>query len=476
MKANKDAERYVRKNTAMAQALSDSPRLHFTPPLGWLNDPNGLVFYRGRYHLFYQFYPYETSWGQMHWGHAVSDDLLRWEHLPIALTPTEVYEASPKGGCFSGTAIVEGDRLYLFYTAVSEDSEGSLQQVQCGAWSDDGYEFHKFAENPLISCDNLGQANQHFRDPKVWQHEDHYYLLVGVSQQEQGKLLLYRSKDLLNWAFFSEPLSGDYGWMLECPDFFTIEERDILTFSPVGLPGQYTLYLVGKLDYQTGKFAVSYEGRLDAGVDFYAPQTLLNDQGERYMIAWQNGWEWMAEWRGFGSTKENRWVGSMSLPRKISLAEDRLINHLPETLTNQLQVYQTYSSSDAIEEVALPDPCIIQLRVTSGVASCELQIHRDDGATDVLAITGNTLSYQGLAGIQRRRPLALELVQQPTIRLQLVIDLFSMEVFQEGTDRALSVNCFGDERSRKTLTIADTTAIESLRISGIDFEKMMGEG
>jgi len=126
--------------------VSVPPRLryHLEPRKGWMNDPNGLVFFRGRYHAFFQHNPHAPAWDTMHWGHAVSDDLLHWEELPIALAPDQWYEDD--GGCWSGSAVVLDDRLYLFYTGVSAE----LGQAQCVAWSDDGLRFHKYANNPVI--------------------------------------------------------------------------------------------------------------------------------------------------------------------------------------------------------------------------------------------------------------------------------------------------------------------------------------
>lgn len=117
---------------------------HFEPPRGWMNDPNGLIFYQGRYHAFYQHNPYAPKWDVMHWGHAVSEDLLHWEHLPMALVPDQPYEDDL--GCFSGSAVEKDGRLYLFYTAVSH----RFGQAQCVAWSDDGVHFTKYEGNPVI--------------------------------------------------------------------------------------------------------------------------------------------------------------------------------------------------------------------------------------------------------------------------------------------------------------------------------------
>lgn len=470
------AKNYISNNTMLSQSLSDTPRLHFTPPVGWLNDPNGLVFFRGKYHLFYQYYPFDTNWGQMHWGHAVSTDMIRWHNLPVALAPTEKYESSLKGGCFSGTAIVENNRLFLFYTGVSEGENGQLHQVQCGAWSDDGINFTKFVDNPLIIHDNLGEFNEHFRDPKVWKNKNSFYMLIGVSQKGKGRLLLYQSEDMFNWNFLGNPLSGEYGWMIECPDFFHIGERDIITFSPVGVKGSYSVYLVGNMNYELGKFEVLKEGKLDVGVDFYAAQSLLDEQNNRYLIAWQNGWEWMDEWNGFGSTKKNKWIGSMSLPRKVTLSKDQLNYRFPDVLEKSLETYWELEEGENIKLTdlwELPDPCVVDITLDS--QNCCLKLCTDGGRVDSFEISQAAVIYNGIVGLQQRKQLCMQLEKKKTISLRIVIDLFSIEIFQEGTDRALSINCFEDGRSKKILSFERLGSVEKFSIKNVDFEKLMGD-
>ena len=126
------------------------PRMHFSPERGWINDPNGLIHFKGMYHLFFQFNPYSTRWGMMHWGHAVSHARIDWQVLPLALTPSEEYELDEKGGCFSGSAIEKDGRLYLFYTG-SVIRDGRTIQTQNMAFSDDGIHFEKHPGNPIIS-------------------------------------------------------------------------------------------------------------------------------------------------------------------------------------------------------------------------------------------------------------------------------------------------------------------------------------
>ena len=143
----------MKKNIVRAQAEIDKKRsevgkgamrqkYHFMAEEGWLNDPNGLIYFKGKYHFFYQYNPYDSYWGSMHWGHAISDDMLHWEYLPLALAPSETYDNHPKGGCFSGSAIEYEGRLYLLYTASTNYGDGFVQN-QCLAYSDDGIHFVK---------------------------------------------------------------------------------------------------------------------------------------------------------------------------------------------------------------------------------------------------------------------------------------------------------------------------------------------
>jgi len=147
-------------------------KYHFEPQSGWMNDPNGLVYFRGQYHAFFQHNPYDTKWGPMHWGHAVSDDLLTWKELPIALTPDMPYENG--GGCFSGSAVVKDDLLYLFYTSVSKE----FGQTQSLATSADGIHFQKYEQNPIIRS-FPPDGSKEFRDPKVTLINGIYYMVVG---------------------------------------------------------------------------------------------------------------------------------------------------------------------------------------------------------------------------------------------------------------------------------------------------------
>src|SRR5579871_1584310 len=188
------------------------PRYHFMPPANWMNDPNGPIYVDGRYHLFYQHNPraaawgdYDNSvpaappppdvvWGSMHWGHAVSTDLVNWRHLPIALTPTP--DGPDKNGCFSGCAVIHEGVPTLLYTGVSPE-------CQCLAVSHDGLlTWQKDARNPVIAGPPAGWTRTDFRDPCVWQEGDEWLMLIGTGIKDVGgAALLYRSDDLIHWRY-----------------------------------------------------------------------------------------------------------------------------------------------------------------------------------------------------------------------------------------------------------------------------------
>jgi len=283
---------------------------HFEPQRGWMNDPNGLVFFKGKYHAFFQHYPHAPRWGQMHWGHAVSEDLIHWEELPVALYPDESYEDD--GGCFSGSAVVKDGRLYLFYTSVSH----SLGQTQSVAWSDDGIHFTKYAHNPVIRENPLGYPD--FRDPKVSWMGDRYHMVVGTGDKNSGKVLVFASRDLLDWHYEGVLFEGaEYAHCIECPDFFRLGEKHVLMFSQIGQKEGAAHFVVG--DLVEGRLVNGKICRPEWGIDFYAPQTFLHD-GRRIMIGWLYHW-------GKEPPEGCSFAGALSIPRELTLAGDRILNY-----------------------------------------------------------------------------------------------------------------------------------------------------
>ncbi len=283
---------------------------HFEPKKGWMNDPNGLVFFQGKYHAFFQHYPHAPRWGQMHWGHAVSEDLIHWEELPIALYPDMPYE--DEGGCFSGSAVVRGGELFLFYTSVSK----ALGQTQSVAVSRDGLHFEKFAENPVIRR-FPPDGSRDFRDPKVGRFGDEWIMVCGSGRDGCGKVLAFASRDLLHWEYrgvlFADASCGP---VLECPDLFELDGKAVLMFSKMGLETDTTQFVIGSFDGE--RFAEESRCSAEVGPQFYAPQTFAAPDGRRIMIGWLYDWKKPLD-------EGADYAGALTLPRELTLRDGRVL-------------------------------------------------------------------------------------------------------------------------------------------------------
>ncbi len=289
------------------------PTYHVLPPANWLNDPNGLIQWRGQYHVFYQHNPFAPVWGTIHWGHAVSRDLAYWRDLPIALAPT------PGGvdadGVFSGCALDDDGIPTVMYTGVTRPPGLSRVELPCLATSDDDdlRAWHKHPANPVIPAPPAGLDVLGFRDHSVWREDGQWYQVIGSGIRDVGgAALLYRSPDLIDWDYLGPLLVGDgnaTGSMWECPDFFSLGDRHVLLVSPI--PLKRTLYLVGR--YQDHRFLPELQGEVDLGGSLYAPQTFRDERGRRIMFGW------LREDRNEAAQRAAGWAGVLTLPRVLSL-------------------------------------------------------------------------------------------------------------------------------------------------------------
>ena len=340
---------------------------HFMAQTGWLNDPNGLIYFRGKYHFFFQHNPYNGFWDSMHWGHAVSDDMLHWEYLPLALAPSETYDNHLRGGCFSGSAIEHDGKLYLMFTGATNEGKGN-EQTQCIAYSEDGIHFEKYAGNPVLTAPE-GVPTDCFRDRKVWKHEDIYYMVCGASRDNKGQALLYRSKDMIHWTYFNvlAESRGEWGYMWECPDFYPMGDKYVLTFSPMGAGEHTSVYLVGDFDYLTGKFCCHVSGEIDWGLDYYAPQSFLAPDGRRIIVGWSNEWEWMPLWKDWGPTYKEGWCGFFNIPREVRMRKDGTLQFLPirevETIRENPKRIAELAVSEEYTELEAGDGVCFELKL-----------------------------------------------------------------------------------------------------------------
>ncbi|MEJ0032690.1 MAG: glycoside hydrolase family 32 protein [Bacteroidota bacterium] len=324
--------------TAKNEKADYRPKFHFTPQKNWTNDPNGLVYYDGEYHLFFQYNPYGDKWGHMSWGHAVSKDLLHWEELPVAI---EEYVDSEGDSVmiFSGSAVVSGDSIVAIFT-----SHKSTKQSQSIAVSHDkARTFKVYKGNPVL---DIGRKD--FRDPKVFWYEPQKKWVMAAVVPDQHKVNLYESKDLKSWNFMSDfGKVGDTTKIWECPDLFPLSNKWVLLISashPQGGPFVGMQYFVG--DFDGTKFSVDDSSRyplyVDYGKDFYAGITYNNEPGgRRIMIGWANNWAYA------GSVPTSPWRGGMSLPRELSLDSDLKLKQVPAVEIESKKV--VFDKTDSIE-------------------------------------------------------------------------------------------------------------------------------
>ncbi|HEM3528642.1 TPA: glycoside hydrolase family 32 protein [Streptococcus suis] len=339
MKTVEKANAYIQAEKVTLD-LTFRPERHFVPEIGWINDPNGFVYFKGEYHLFYQFNPYESVWGPMHWGHAKSKDLVNWEHLPVALAPDKDYD---KDGCFSGSAIVKEDTLWLMYTGNIVNEDGSVRQVQNMAYSTDGIHFEKIAQNPVATEELLPEeviAND-FRDPKIFEKDGRYYSVVATKHKDGvGCIVLLGSDDLLDWQFESIFLKGQahQGHVWECPDYFEVDGQEYLIVSPMRYQKEdndfvninSNIFVTGHVDWDKKVFVADSFKEIDHGHDFYAAQTTEGPEGERVMIAWMHTWGRPLVTNDLG----HKWYGQMTLPRLLKQGENGLKQVLSASILN----------------------------------------------------------------------------------------------------------------------------------------------
>ncbi|WP_409300184.1 sucrose-6-phosphate hydrolase [Peribacillus sp. SCS-155] len=318
---------------------------HISPVTGLLNDPNGFSFFNGEYHLFYQWFPLGPVHGLKYWYHTKSKDLVHWENVGIALHPTNQYDSH---GVYSGSALEKDGVLYLMYTGNTRDENWTRHPFQCIALMDEKGNIVKNAQ-PVISEVPEGYTD-HFRDPKVWEENGVYYAIIGAQRTNKtGCTVLYKSADLMNWIFLGEMETGltEFGYMWECPDYFVLDGQSILLFSPQGISPvndefqniYQSGYVMGKADIPAGKLVHGKFTELDRGFDFYAPQTMVDPEGRRFLVGWM----------GLPDidypTDINGWAHCLTLVRELSIRNGKLIQK-PVRETADLRGNQTDGQAD----------------------------------------------------------------------------------------------------------------------------------
>lgn len=440
-------------------AETERPVFHLTPRVGWMNDPNGFSRYGERYHMFYQYYPYGTNWGPMHWGHAVSRDLLHWEYLPAAMAPDQEYDHF---GCFSGGAVEdENGNHMLMYTGVSREN-GQEVQTQCIAIGD-GVTYQKYEKNPVLTGKDLpeGASTVDFRDPRIWRETDGTYrCAVGNrSADGSGQILLFQSENGLDWKF-EQILSQNqnrYGKMWECPDFFSLDGYDVLLVSPQDMeavekefiPGNGTLCVLGHLD-EEHRLAEEKIQTVDYGIDFYAPQTVEAPDGRRIMIGWMQNWDTCGV-----RNPESKWFGQMSCPREIRIENGKLYQQPVRELAQYYGEKVSYQNVVVEKETHLDGIC-------GSVLDLQIELIPAEGGYEefILRFAKNEKHYsefhfepeQSLATIDRTHSgVCRAVMHQRTcvaaknegkLKIRMILDRFSAEIFLNDGEQVMTMTLY----------------------------------
>jgi len=473
------------------------PQFHFTPDSMWMNDPNGMVYYEGEYHLFYQHHPHSNVWGPMHWGHAISTDLVHWEHLPIALYPDSL------GAIFSGSAVIDwnnssglgtGEKppmvaIFTHHNQKLEKAGSDLYQYQSIAYSlDKGRTWTKYPGNPVIQNPGI----RDFRDPKVsWYEEGQKWIMVFAAQD---RIMFYTSPNLIDWEkeseFLAERAPDEGVW--ECPDFFPLEykgeEKWVLIVSigdggPNG--GSATKYYIGDFD---GKRFTSDDPSvgsrwMDYGKDNYAGVTwsdIPKEDGRRLFMGWMSNWQYAQ------AVPTERWRSAMTLPRELQLEFSEAGYHLisrpiteisllrgpqleltPGTIKGEQAIQSSAGWENALYEIDLifkvdteTDPgfefgFVLENEagetVVAGINPAKEQVFIDRSNS------GNSSFSDQFAG---RHSAPIQISKDSTIRFHAFLDLSSIELFLDGGSVVLTELVFPKTPFRQIKLYSNNGSVE----------------
>jgi beta-fructofuranosidase len=368
------------------------PQFHLLPVRNWMNDPNGPICWNGNYHMFFQHNPNAAVWGDMHWAHAVSPDMIHWRHLPVALAPTP--GGPDQDGCFSGSAVIRDGVPTFLYTAVKSvapenatlrDGTHNFLEAQCLATSrDPDLKTLNKLDAPVLLPPHDPELTG-FRDPCLWSDQDNWFMGIGSGRRGKGgQVLLYRSRDLHNWEYIHPLSSGksngkqtpdsvDSAEMWECPDFFPLGNLHVLLYSTE----RKVFWQVGEYDRKELLFHPEKQGFLDVN-SYYAPKSQLDATGRRIL------WGWIPETRPEAEFRAAGWAGCMSVPRVLSVGWNHSLNmsFLPELSDLREKEFSLPPSTEppevrgrSLQSFAIADSC------------CEIELHTRRAAFEFSVIS-----------------------------------------------------------------------------------------
>lgn len=415
----------------------------------------------------------------MHWGHSETTDFVKWTELPIALAPDQSYDDA---GCFSGSAIETEKGHLLVYTGVTEQEENGVKNVyqnQCLAIGN-GKTYTKLAQNPVVTGDMMPEhfSREHFRDPKIWKEEDGYYMVVG-NKTDDGKphVVLFHSEDAISWEYVSvlaKDDTGMLGTMWECPDFFCLDGAYVLITSPQNLSadeefhnGNNSVYYMGSYDKNQHMFHYDAVYSLDDGLDFYAPQTMLADDGRRIMIAWMQSWDSNIRPEG------QKWSGMMILPRELKVKDGKILQSPVREIKNY------HRNGVRYEKQEVQGTCRFD-GIKGRVLDMTVEIAGGDFREFTISVAQNERFHTDFSILQHKNRIEIDRTYSGMVRnanairrvkvktpckkwkLRIILDKYSMEVFLNDGQQVFSTTFYTSLEADQISFVCDGKAIVNL--------------
>lgn len=441
---------------------------HLMPPVGWLNDPNGLCFFKGRYHVFFQYSPFEVEGGLKCWGHYSSENLIEWRYEGAPLLPDSPDDCH---GVYSGSALVEGGKMHLFYTG-NVKLDGDYDYINNGrvtstihVESEDGIHF---GEKAVVIPFSAYPADYtcHIRDPKVWKQGDTYRMILGGRKKDdRGAVLFYTSSDLRAWSFEKEVSTEEpFGYMWECPDYFELGGRGVLSVSPQGLEREEYRY---QNVYQSGYFLTDVDEKnpddgafrkyindgtfreWDMGFDFYAPQTFTDGKGRRILIGWMGMPDAQEEY--INPTAQEGWQHCLTLPRELTAKGEKIYQYPVEEFDALRMECCELNSETICDAGKAQDMKKVRTNV-AGPFDLELEVGGDSTkihlGADLSLVYENgcaelKLSEEAGAGRRRRKARLDELKE-----VRIVADTSAVEIYLNRGEVVFSTRYFPAETKK----------------------------
>ncbi len=407
------------------------PKCHFAPPVGWMNDPNGLIKFGEIYHLFYQFYPYEPKPGPMHWGHFVSDDLIAYRDAGVALAPNAQFE----DGCFSGGAEILRGKLGLLYTRHHDDTgSNDRSETLCAAISDDGETFIK-TEAPVFDNETLPEniSRSDFRDPYPIRIGDRYYVFLGGKDVAENKgiivVLSGRNLNSLEYDFTIGPFA-ELGEMAECPCYCKVDGKDVICVSGVHEKAQTRgcqnrcigYFIVGDLDFDGKNFCVESIAEIDRGDAFYAPQ-FVRYADRPTIVAWLENWD-----KRYPTQElKHGWAGAFSVPRELSLRDGKVC----QVPVRSLEMYRRELPT---AENVVPRSCDIAARTCGKFG---LTLFSRDGSVTIGSDDGRIFLDTNSSNNLNGRIMHTE-NRYDSADIRILVDVSSIELFVADGEETIS--------------------------------------